>query len=619
MPAFYLDENAVTNDGGLFTAAPDFNLVDVDRVEVLRGPQGTIIGANAMGGAIRIITNQPDASEASQNYEGIFSSTAHGGNNYEFNATLNQPLAADRSAVRLTAYYRNADGFIDDIGQENENANSDKTVGVRLSANTLIGDKLKLTGKIQYQNLEAGAFNFVDPNGKPEAGLIIDSDYQMALMSPETLDEALTIFGLTADYATTWGDWVSATSWFESESDIRIDLSDEMFYGFGTYYPAQFQIHIEQKVFSQEIRFVSSPGDTINWLAGAFYLNQKTPRHDYLPAPGFNDICDGCTGQPDGEEVLLDSSFEEKRRDLAFFGEISYRFNERLEATAGARWYEIKKDQYGVGSGIFAGGDDVITDLDSKDDGVIPKFSLDWTINNDAMLYALASKGFRPGGANEVAAVITCDAPETYGPDELWNYEIGAKTSWFDKRLTFNTTIYHMDWSEVQVLEQSTCDFISTINAGEATSNGLEMELYAVISNSWELQASLGYNKTTFDDDVPELNAPAGTEFPNAPGITASLAATYYYPLGERFNGFVRADLQFTDSTYTEHDIEYREILPSYTLFNLRVGFTDDHWWVTLFADNLFDEKATTYCCRLNGEYTINRPRTIGLRTGYQF
>lgn len=110
----------------------------------------------------------------------------------------------------------------------------------------------------------------------------------------------------------------------------------------------------------------------------------------------------------------------------------------------------------------------MVTDLSSSDDSVVPKFPLDWKFSEDAMLFVLASKGFRHGGANELAAVITCGAPPSYGPDELWNYELGSKSSWLGNRLSFNATLYHMDWSEVQVVEQRTCEFVSTINAGEA-------------------------------------------------------------------------------------------------------------------------------------------------------
>ena len=635
LTATYLDDTPLTQADGYFRTTPDLYLVDMERVEVLRGPQGTLFGASSMGGAIRNITKAPNEYQSEYRIEGTVSNTDHGGTNYNLNAVFNQPLVKDRSAVRLAAFYQDMEGWVDDIGLNRQNVNWNRVMGFRLGANTRFGDRVFVTGKIHYQDVEAGSYDEVDPNGKPEIGLVTEGDYELALLVPESRADNLAVYNLDIGYAAGWADWTSVTSYFESDSAYAIDIADEMNQFYGGYTTATIAGDFTHTAFSQELRVASVEGSRLGWLAGLFYLDKEVSGFERDPAPGFNNLpyCveenppppanapyPTCSGFPDGEEVLLTGRSTSTREDYGLFGELSYEFRHRWNASIGARWYQIEKRQDFLSSGLWAGAFGVADDWRSKEDGLNGKASISYRISDDAMTYALASQGFRPGGATPISIVAQCpEAPETYESDTLWNYEVGLRTSWLNDRLKVNGTAYHIDWSDAQVnVFSNNCGFYYTENSGEATSDGIELEVSALISPNWELLLTAGYTDAVLQQalDDPAVDAPAGTELANVPDMTASLATTYTFPVLDN-SGFLRADVQYTGNAYNWVDLNTRQRLPSYTLVNLRVGVDTGRWRTELFAENLFDEQAVLSQTRINGEYSTNRPRTIGVRATF--
>ena len=635
LTATYLDDTPLTQADGYFRTTPDLYLIDMERVEVLRGPQGTLFGASSMGGAIRNITKAPNEYQSEYRIEGIVSNTDHGGTNYNVNVVLNQPLVKDRSAVRLAAFYQDMEGWVDDIGLNRQDVNWNRVKGFRLGANTRFGDRVFVTGKIHYQDIEAGSYDEVDPNGKPEIGLVTQGDYELALLVPESRKDDLAVFSLDIGYSAEWADWTFVTSYFESDSAYAIDIADEMNLFFGGYSTATIAGDFTHKAFSQELRLASLEGGRLGWLAGFFYLDKEVSGFERDPAPGFNNLpfCvevnppplpgapfPTCTGYPDGEEVLYTERSKSTREDYGLFGDLSYEFAQRWSASIGARWYEVEKQHDVLSSGLWAGGFGVTDEWRSREDGVNGKASISYRISDDSMAYAIASQGFRPGGATPSSIVELCpEAPEAYDSDTLWNYELGLRTSWLNDHLKVNGTVYHIDWSDAQVsVFSNDCGFYYTENSGEASSDGIELEISALIGPNLELLLTAGYTDAALEQalDDPAVDAPAGTELANVPDVTASLATTYTFPVLDN-SGFLRADIQYTGNAYNWVDLNTRQRLPSYTLFNLRVGVDTGRWRTELIAENLFDEQAVLSQTRINGEYTTNRPRTIGVRVTF--
>ena len=398
LTANYLDDTLLVSPQDLFTHAPSFRLVDMERVEVLRGPQGTLFGAGSMGGAIRMITNKADVSSSTQSYEAILSNTAHGGVNHGMTAIWNMPVVEDRSALRLVAYRFFDDGFIDDIGSGEDNANSNTTSGFRLGGTAILSDAFSLTAKIAYEDSDADSFAYVDTVGKASVGLNITDDYQNALLIDDFRDEETVLYDLNMDFSTSIGDITSVTSYVETDTDLAIDLSDEMGFFFGSFHPASVQEQFVQKALMQELRIASNSDGKFGWLVGAFYADMEFEKSTVIPAPGINSICGSCTGLPDGEEILVQSAVVDDRRETGLFADISFWFTDRLEANVGARWYDLRRRQTDNSIGFFADPAVPVSSLDISNDGVNGKGALSYHMSDDVMFYLLASQGFRMGG-----------------------------------------------------------------------------------------------------------------------------------------------------------------------------------------------------------------------------
>jgi outer membrane receptor protein involved in Fe transport len=596
MSALYLDETPINQADGLFTLSPSFELVDIERVEVLRGPQGTLFGANAMGGAVRLLTRQPELGTQYGSIDGNVSFTDHGGTNYGGNIVWNTP-AGDQAALRVVAWYQDNDGWIDSIGPITaDNINTHKVAGGRFAMGWEASERFSLTLKVQYQDSERGGFNGVDPIGKPDIGLLTEGDYQIVQFSESFRNEEASIASLTLDYDTGWGDWTAITSWLDFEVSMQADLHEEARYlFFGFYAPAFTNVDYDQEAVMQEIRVASKPGSTLQWLAGLFYLDQDVPR--------FETISWTDNPLPVNTDILLQDDVLYTREDLGLFGELSWDFAEAWSATIGARWYDVSKTYSSTFTGLPTGFQPVVTQSRHGEDGVTPKASLAWQFREGAMLYALASQGYRAGGANTALAVNVCGAPGSYESDDLWNYEIGLKSLWQDGRMQLNVTLYTIDWSDAQTeVSPPGCNNVYIVNAGQAQSDGVEFESVWLASEDWELRLVAGYNDSRVTQAVPGSGIASGTSMPLIPDWTAAATSTNYFPVG-KYEGFFRADWQYTGKSQTSLFASRNVEQDAYNLFNLRLGIENEAWRATIFADNVFDEHASLVCCRQDGGY----------------
>ncbi len=607
--AFYVDDTAITYAPGLFSTVGNVAVLDLNRVEVLRGPQGTLIGANSMGGAVRMISNEPDIDARTGQMDANLSSTDYGDWNYGARVMLNLPVGSD-SALRFAGLYQDDGGFVDDIFQGTSDFNDMQRAAGRLSWLWNASDDVEVLARFYAENLDSGGYNYADPIGRDWVGLLTTDKYQVIRYSDEPRDEDLRLASLRLRWQFDWGELYSATSWYEKDIDLRFDFSPELFFFLGLDGAAPYRVQTGQRDISQEIRLTSSDSARLKWLVGFYWLDQDASRLEVGSAPTFG-------------LDLLDSSTDSKREDIALFGELGWQITDNLEAAVGARWYQIDRSERTFSGTMFGIGE---TSAEGRMDDIVPKVSLSWSVADDVMIYGLVSQGFRPGQPNGQFAIETCGAREVLDPDSITNYELGIKSQFANRRVSLNATAFHIDWDDMQFNAfELTCPTPLLDNLNEAESRGVEVDFNWLATDTFSLQGGFGYNraKITTGTDNPAFDVPPGTRMPNVPEWTANLAGTWEFQWSEQVAGYVRVDAQYIDSRTTLYDqspdFPIRESLPSYSLVNARVGAQFDAWSAELFSTNLTNELAELFCCRALWDPAVSRPRTIGLRGSWYF
>lgn len=612
--AFYLDDTPLTYVSGLFSTPGDAAMLDLQRLEVLRGPQGTLVGANAMGGVIRYISNLPDPSEQLGHIEANLSNTDEGGWNYGGNAVWNQPTGPD-SAVRIAALYQDDDGFIDDIGLGRADINSRKRVAARFSWLWNISDRWDVLARAYAEDVEMGGYNYADDVGRHWTGDLTKGDYEIVLSVPEKREEELRLASLRLRWQGDSAEFYSSTSFYQKDVFLINDWSPEHWYFFGLVHPAEGGNDVTQEDFTQEFRLMSTGDSRFNWLLGAYYLDQEEFLEEWLYS---EDLPLEHFGVPAGETIVyVDSSRATDRKDKAIFGEASWRFTESLEGVIGLRWYDSERSQQIDGGGIFI----IPGTAEGKSDGWIPKASLSWEISDQNMVYGLVSRGFRPGQFNNPGAISFCGARPAIDDDELTNYEVGLKHRSADGSVILNASLFDVDWDDMQFNAfQADCPFPVLENVGKASSRGFELDFAWLITDSISLEGGVGYTDAQLESEFvgESVNIPAGTTIPNVPDWTANIAATWEYDWRSDSPGYLRVDVQYVDERTTLFDETidwpmYRQ-LDAYALANLRVGMNAGNFLTEFFITNLFNERAELFCCRMFFEPAVNRPRTIGMR-----
>jgi iron complex outermembrane receptor protein len=623
--AMYLDEVAMTTAGGSgVDYNPDPVLVDIARIEVLRGPQGTLFGAGAMGGAIRIISHQPNMSRTEAFVSTTVSSIKNGGPGYELNGMFNMPLNDGRAAIRAVGYHLDNDGFIDNLTTGVRDVNDNEITGGRLSGTILLSDRVSLTGRIIYQDRKSDAISFEDPDDPNRT--------QNRIEEPNR--DVWTNYNLVVNAEFDWGTLVSSTSYTDrtiaADIDVRAFLTT--FFGVDNSLISSNRDKVQE--FVQEARILSKGDGQFNWLAGIFYQDQDERFNQNFPSPGFDALTGGLAsmfGPPDNLFVSRPVSTLEQ---IALYGEVSYQVTDHLNIVAGMRWFDIERDFEGNSVGLFVGGSLVESGMASETD-VTPKFSLSYAASDDLTLYGVAGKGFRSGGVNptDLSVLVDCQMdladlglstfPTEYDSDSLWSYEFGVKSRWHDGQLQLNSAIYHINWSDIQTSKLLSCGVSFVENAGKAISDGIELEVISRPTDNIDVSVGASYNVAELEDDAPNLGGIAGDPIPGVSRFAANLGVSYYFSaFGER-EAFVHADYQHVGSSFSEFDRAIRVKLPGYDMVNLRVGLNTEHWSTALFVNNVFDVRGIITDINdpiLGGHFvTATPPRTVGISTTWTY
>jgi iron complex outermembrane recepter protein len=652
---FYLDDAPLTAPAqaaqGKVVVDPD--LYDLNRVEVLRGPQGTLYGAGSMGGTIKLVTNAPQLNTVAVSAQTTESGTDGGGFNWGGSAMLNLPLAQDVAAVRFVATYKDTSGWIDRIvlnpfpmetnggtargnvlaapvQARYPNVNWEKLEGGRVSLLLKVGDQLTIEPGVMHQKISTGGpFTIDDPPG-------VDAHYQPFDIA-EPLEDNFSLYTLTIKYHFDGADLTSATAKWNRHDEQTQDISetiqwllgDPSFYGpMGIGGGSQEETDFTDQ-FSEEIRLASNGDGRFQWLGGFFFSDFRSNTTSLSDYTGLEPIFDTSDLIAVGEPIRI--------IQRALFGETSYKLTDQLKATLGLRYYRYSSSEEAINSGIasIAGGPGTVLEFGSADNkGFNPKVNLAYTPIDDVLLYTTAAKGFRPGGPNtpvpltgpaqcltgpgNLQSLGLSSAPNQFNPDNVWSYEVGEKARALGNTFQINSDVYYESWTNVQQLVDPTCGFSFTANAGTATVYGSEIELAANLSPSWTVTQNVGYTHATFDDTVRATDTVKGQKLLDVPDVTATTAVMYSIPVSAVYNFTARGTYTYVGPM---QDITYvRNNLPGYSLVNSRAGITSDKFSAYLFCDNvtnktaiLTNNNAQTVNTPLLNRWVTNQPRTIGV------
>lgn len=503
---------------------PDLNLYDIDRVEVLRGPQGTLYGSASMGGTIKLVTNKPDTHNLSAFADADVSYTGHGSANGQYNAVFNLPIVVDTAAIRGVFYGRNLSGYLGSAVLNQSHVNDENTYGGRLAVRLTPRDDLTVDLTGMYQRTDQGAYNRVDSvNGD------VDALSQYRHFNEDFRDKS-TVLNAAIQYRGSTLDLVSSTSYNRRTREEGDDLTGLDLFGDLAVTPSLQSYHTRS--FTQEFRANSTRQGWFGWLVGAYF---SKVRNEFFQSV---DSTDGVAvfGLPSDNIAILQQSAT--TLELAGFGEASIRPFAGFTVTGGLRYDTVKLNANSARSGLLFGG--LLADgADTSQHEVIPKLNLSYKLR-DALVYAQASKGFRIGGLN-VTFQPTGDGfvfPRAYAPDSLWNYEIGWKASVLNGGLTVDADAFLINWTNIQLdLQHEGYDYLT--NAGNARSKGVELQVTARPARSWNVGGQLTYTDSHLTTTTPGVGV-EGDRVPFVPKISASGFVEYHTALGRFGAGLAR-------------------------------------------------------------------------------
>lgn len=646
----YYDDTPVTGSVGVSSDAAgrtaDFTLFDVNRIEVLRGPQGTLYGASSMGGAIRVILNKP-----TQEYEGKIESqiagTKGGGLGYFVQGMVNVPLVTDLLAVRAVLYRRDADGYIDNSFLNRKNVNDYTATGGRLMVRLTPSSNLTIDGSAMIENTDAYSASW-----NPAVG-----DYKSATQVMLPYTDRSQIYNLTGKLDLGAASVTSITSYQHRRSAYAADDSYYIgsyrtaakcsayvnasggtpcsagqltsYYGYiDSLTPAAIYYPGSTKDFTQEVRISSNGTHLFDWTVGGFYQNRK---NDVTSEDVRADKVSGDIITPN--QIFYRREIFDKLEQYAAFGEGTFHPTSTIGLTAGIRYFHYNKTVQGytdIAWTLIGAPARPLSSVDSSESGTLLKFNASWQATADMMLYATASQGFRPGGANQVIGLSADLTP--YKSDSLWNYEVGAKLGLLNRKLTLNLAAYQIDWTNIQVSGRTTNGAFSFLsNAGAARIRGVEAEAFVRPMRGLQLTFSGNYIDPRLTEDQVNASVVAagrvGDRIPYIPNWSGSAGAEYTAPLSSRFDFFARADFNYVGSSFSEFRPTnvYRVKMADYSLTNVRVGveLKQSDTGVYLFVNNLFDavaiNRASQSSTANSYSATSAAPRTIGINVRKSF
>jgi outer membrane receptor protein involved in Fe transport len=675
----YLDETVISLS--LFT--PDIDLFDLNRVETLRGPQGTLFGSGSIGGTVRFITNQPELEEFGGKVEANVNTLSDGNEGGHLKGAVNIPLGTT-AALRVVGYGTQYAGYIDAIREgleKDEDVNEGDRYGGRVSLLWQPTDTLSITPRIVYQEINMDGFNrqevfnlFANPYTTTRPAYQLREREQFLQLDESFEDETM-----IADVVVNWSlnpfDVTYVGSYTERDILVSRDasaLTGSVSVSLGypesaVLIPSNLRDTTDLEQTTHELRLSSNGDGALQWVFGGFYSQTDRVYAQRLPTPGYDRVTDIVLGEGTSEATAngygpdspYNSDLPYDIEQTAVFGEFSYDLTDRLNLTLGGRYYDFEEERRYTTGGVFSNGDDQ-TDSTSSD-GFTSRIMASYDLNEEVTVNAQASQGFRLGGVNDPLNRPLCNQQDLdvfggfqqYDDESLWNYEIGVKSMWSNLRL--NAALFYTDIEDLQVtLDAGSCSSRVSFNVPEAHTMGAELELTAYLTEAFMLTFAGSLLESEFDSTVTDSSGAVvggvedGNRLASVPEWQFSVSGTYNFgslfgsadsyislmwqSVGDRYTqpsdqvagaGDFQSGLPFAGATGTEvTSVDLK--LEEYDMVNLSAGLVYDSWDLVAYVNNLTDENALlSFDREREGRarlaYRVVGPRSFGLTARYHF
>lgn len=683
----YLDETVISLS--LFT--PDLDLFDLNRVETLRGPQGTLFGSGSVGGTVRFITNQPNFDEAEGAIELDLNTVTDGEMGGHVKAMYNAPILDGKAAVRGVVYGTQYGGFIDAVMDNpnggapitNEDVNSGTRIGGRLAVTFEPTADLSITPRVIYQEIETDGFNrqevfnlYANPNtttrtpiqlGEREQFLRLEEGFKdETFIGDITIEKEFGDLDLTSVSSYTSRDILVSRDASALTGSVSVDLG---YPDAGVLLPSNLKDTTSVQQFTQEVRLASDYAGPVQWVGGVFYADTDRKYKQRLPTPGYDAVTDATLGAGTSAAVSngygVDSPFNSdlpySLQQTAVFGEINYAATDRLDLTAGGRYYSYDEERSITTGGLFGNGDSGTVDTTSSS-GFTPRVMASYEVNDALTLNAQASQGFRLGGVNDPLNATLCQGTDattfggfqSYDDETLWNYEAGMKVA--KNGLTFNAAAFYTDIEDLQVtLDAGSCSSRISFNVPESHTAGIEFEFGARTDGPLDFTFSGSFINAEFDSTVADANGNViggireGNRLASVPQYQLAASTTYNFD-GGTFNstgGYITGSMQLVGDRITQPsdqefgagnfvsglpfggasgtDVTALDLkLDSYLIGNVVAGMDFDTWMLQAYVKNIFDENVNQSFDRERGGrarlgFRTNTPRTMGLTARFKY
>ena len=630
--AVYMDETPFGSSSALVNGAVlagDFDTFDVARIEVLRGPQGTLYGASSMGGLLKFVTKTPSTdgyeARARVGVEGVKGGDA----SYRATGVVNLPLG-ETVALRVSGSYRKDGGFIDSIGTAGsdvaENINDAKVYGGRASLLFRPNDKFDLRLTAVLQDIKADAPTVVesDPNtlktkyGRPTLSQFV----------PAFSDVDYRVYNGVWNYDLGVATLTSSSSYSKlnqtKRDDATFNLSGLIKSALGFTNELYLGQNTNNRKYTQEVRLASNPGAKFDWMVGGYFTDEKGLIHQEYIA-----VTPGTLTQLTGIPLLANLDLNSRYKEYAGFANGTVHLGDRFDVDIGGRYSHNKQTASQAAKGVLAGGTPIASNLQSSDNvftySLAPKFKIDARRS----LYARVAKGYRPGGPNVIPPSAPAGTPATFAPDTVTSYEAGYKGESADHRFSLDVSAYHIDWKGIQLLTVVN-NFGINANGADADSDGVEFNATARLTNGLTLSANGAYTDAKLSGDTSALvGGKKGDQLPFTPKLSVGLNGDYSWSVGDK-QAYVGASVRLQgkqggtfDATYRTAHGEQRKV-PAYQVVDLRAGIDLGKVELEAYVKNAFDEDGKTSTAALTASGLpvypggamgtgVIRPRTVGV------